>query len=267
MTDDDHGDPRPPVDVGGGVSWLDTCYPMAERHHHVSPYLLQGPEGWILVEAGSIVHQDELRERIEGVTDGRGPDAAVLSHYDLPHVANARAFREVWDFELYTSFSGTSANPEALGMGPSTGCMHEETREICGRTLTFPWPPLVDAAHSMWVYDHAAKAMFAADMGHYHLPGACNRVIDSIGELPELPEIRAYDEDALPFTRYLDPGKIRDAFRRLRETYDIEVWAPVHGTPIVGADPIETYHERHVEAIEATRATDASSRSPSGEGS
>jgi flavorubredoxin len=222
---------------------------MEKRHHHISPYVLAGSEGYILVEAGSIEHQDQLRERIEELTSGEGIDAAILSHYDLPHVANARAFRDVWDFDLYTSFSGTSANPEALGMGPSTGCMHEETREICGRRLTFPWPPLVDAAHSMWVYDHDAKTMFAADMGHYHDPSACQTVIDADRHICDVSDIRAYNEDALPFTKYLDAERMSKAFADLRERYDIEIWAPVHGNPIVGSNRIETYHERHVAAI------------------
>jgi hypothetical protein len=249
----------PSIEVVPDVHWLDTCYPMAERHHHVSPYLLDGPDSWLLVEAGSMVHQDALAERIDVVTGDDGPTAAVLSHYDLPHVANARAFRERWDFDLYTSFSGTSANPETLGMGPSIGVHHEETREICGRTLSFPWPPLVDAAHSMWVYDHAAKTMFAADMGHYHLPGECRDVQYTHDALVEVPEIRAYNEDALPFVKYLDPAKMHAAFADLREAYDIEVWAPVHGNPIVGVDLIETYHDRYVDAIAATKTAAESS--------
>jgi flavorubredoxin len=246
-------DAVPPIEVVADVHWLDTCYPMAERHHHVSPYLLECPDGWVLVEAGSLVHQAELTARIDAVTDGEGPTAAVLSHYDLPHVANARAFRDTWDFELYTSFGGTSANPEALGMGPSTGLHHEETREICGRTLSFPWPPLVDAAHSMWVYDHATKTMFAADMGHYHLEGTCRDVQDTRESLVAVPEIRAYNEDALPFVKYLDPEKMRDAFATMRDAYDVDVWAPVHGNPIVGASLIETYHDRYVDAIASTK--------------
>jgi flavorubredoxin len=249
---------KPVVGLPGGVSWLDTCYPMERQHHHISPYLLEGPDGTVLIEAGSIEHQDQLVERIEALLGSEGIDAAILSHYDLPHVANARAFRDRWDFDLYTSFSGTSANPETLGMGPSTGCMHEETREICGRTFTFPWPPLVDAAHTMWVYDHEAKVMFTGDMGHYHEPGACRQVIDQESEMVTIEEIRAYNEDALPFTKYLDPAKMRAAFAEMREQYDVEIWAPVHGNPIVGSSLIELYHDRYVEAIAATH--DAATR-------
>jgi len=242
----------PAVELPGGVHWLDTCFSMDRQHHHISPYLLEGPYGSVLIEAGSMVHQDQLIERIEAHTGSEGIDAAILSHYDLPHVSNARAFRETWDFDLYTSFSGTSANPETLGMGPSTGCMHDETRDICGRTFTFPWPPLVDAAHTMWVYDHDAKAMFTGDMGHYHESTACRTVVDGSSDPVSVDAIRAYNEDALPFVKFLDPEKMRDAFAAIRSEYDVEVWAPVHGNPIVGTGPIEEYHERYVEAIEAT---------------
>jgi len=242
----------PAIDLPGGLAWLDTCYPMERAHHHISPYLLDGPDGWILVEAGSMVHQDRLVERIESVCGPEGVDAAILSHYDLPHVANARAFRDRWEFDLYTSFSGTSANPETLGMGPSIGCHHEETREICGRRVTFPWPPLADAAHTMWVYDHEAKAMFAGDMGHYHDPGACRSVVDDPTAMVSVDAIRRYNEDALPFTGLLDPEKMRAALAELRSAYDVEVWAPVHGNPIVGASLVERYHEQYVEAIRAT---------------
>lgn len=247
MTDDTAA-----VELPGRVRWLDTCYPMEQRHHHISPYLLEGSDGTVLVEAGSLEHQEKLVERIEALLGPEGIDAAILSHYDLPHVDNARHFRSIWDFDLYTSFSGTSANPETLGMGPSTGCMHEETRTICGRTFTFPWPPLIDAAHTMWVYDHEAKAMFAGDMGHYHEPDACRQLVDDEASMVTVDEIRAYNEDALPFVKYLDPEKMREAFAEMRDQYDVELWAPVHGNPIVGADIIETYHERYVEAIAAT---------------
>lgn len=241
------------VDLPGGVRWLDICYPMEQQHHHISPYVLEGPEGSVVVEAGSIEHQEEIVERIEALVGEEGIDAAILSHYDLPHVANARKFHQIWDFDLYTSFSGTSANPETLGMGPSTGCMHDEMREICGRTFTFPWPPLVDAAHTMWVYDHDAKAMFTGDMGHYHDPDACQLVVDDPAKMISVDDIRAYNEDALPFTKYLDPTRMRDALAELREQYEIEIWAPVHGNPIVGESLIETYHERYIEAVVATR--------------
>lgn len=247
----------PAVELPDGVYWVDQCYEMAERHHHISPYLVDAPEGYVLVDTGAIEHQDVLRERIGEVVGEAGVAAAVFSHYDLPHVANARAFREVWDFDLYTSFSGTSASPEALGMGPSTGVMHDETREVCGRTLSFPWPPLVDAAHSMWVYDHGSKTMFVADMGHYHWPGDCRAVCRSVEDLPSVEDIRAYNEDALPFVKYLDAEKMRGAFEELVEAYDVEVWAPVHGNPIVGASTIDAYLDRAVEAIAETAAASA----------
>jgi flavorubredoxin len=227
---------------------------MEQRHHHISPYVIEGPKGTVLVEAGSLEHQEELVSRLEETLGSNPVDAAILSHYDLPHVANARHFRDIWEFDLYTSFSGTSANPETLGMGSSVGCMHDETKTICGREFTFPWPPLVDAAHTMWVYDREAKAMFAGDMGHYHEPDACQQIIDEPGKMVGVDAIRAYNEDALPFVRYLDPAKMREAFAEMRTQYDIEVWAPVHGNPIVGTDLIETYHERYVEALAATHA-------------
>lgn len=246
-------DNTPAVNLPGGIRWLDTCYPMEQRHHHISPYLLDGPEGPVLVEAGSLEHQNALIECIEALVGPEGINAAILSHYDLPHVANARKFYEIWDYDLYTSFSGTSANPETLGMGPSTGCMHDETRKICGRTITFPWPPLVDAAHTMWIYDHEAKAMFTGDMGHYHASDACRSVIDDPADMVSVDDIRSYNEDALPFTKYLDPAKMGDALAELREQYDLEIWAPVHGNPIIGSSLIESYHERYVEAITLTR--------------
>ena len=244
-----------PVEIGDGIHWINTCYSTEQHHHHISPYVVEGPDGYVLIETGSIEHQDEIRERVEALTGESGVDAAILSHYDLPHVANARAFREAWEFDLYTSFSGTSANPKMLGMGPSVGCMHEEPREIGGRIFDFPWPPLVDAAHSMWVYDTSSQTIFAADMGHYHVDGACADIIDTEAEMVSVEEIRAYNEDALPFTKYLDPASMRDAFAELREQYEPEVWAPTHGNPIVGSELIELYHDRYVAAIESTRAT------------
>jgi flavorubredoxin len=225
---------------------------MEKKHHHISPYLIRTPVGNILIEAGSLVHQDELKDRINRIVGDDSVSAAVVSHYDLPHAANVAEFRKEWGFELYTSFEGTSASPESLGMGTSHRCTHDADMEILDRRFNFPWPPLVDAAHSMWVYDYKSKTLFAADMGHYHRPGDCDKMWEESDD--SLDNIKEYLEDALPFVKYLDSKKMEGAFEDLLNKYDIENIAPVHGTPIIGDRDVARYLEIYVDAIDAIRA-------------
>lgn len=239
----------PAVELGDGVLWVNQCYEMDTKHHHISPYIVRAPGGNILIEAGSLVHQNILKDRINQIVGDDSVSAAIVSHYDLPHAANVADFRNEWNFELYTSFEGTSASPESLGMGSSHRCTHDADKTILDRKFNFPWPPLVDAAHSMWVYDYKSKTLFAADMGHYHAPENCDKSWQESND--SLDNIQEYLQDALPFVKYLDAKKMEDAFEELLEQYDIENIAPVHGTPIMGHKNVLRYLDIYTEAIDA----------------
>lgn len=238
----------PAVQLSDDVLWINQCYEMETKHHHISPYLIKAPGGNILIEAGSIIHQDILKNRINQIVGDDSVSAAIVSHYDLPHSANVADYRDEWDFELYTSFEGTSATPESLGMGTSHRCTHGADKTVLDRKFNFPWPPLVDAAHSMWVYDYKSKTLFAADMGHYHAPEDCSKMWEESDN--SLEDIKDYLQDALPFVKYLDTNKMEDAFDELLDEYDIENIAPVHGTPVVGNKNVEKYLEIYTKAID-----------------
>jgi len=236
------------VRLNDSVLWVNQSYEMDNgQHHHISPYLIEAPEGYVLIESGSIEHQDVLLERLDSIVGDSGISAAILSHYDLPHVANARVFRDKWDFNLYTSFSGGSTTPESLGMGKSIKCTHGESMKIAGEQFNFPWPPLVDAGHSMWVYHETSKTLFVADMGHYHRPGEGSILWNE--KEHRVTSMTDYMNDALPFTKYLDTAKMQDAFNILLNEYEVEYLAPVHGNPVAGSDEVSKYMDYYIKAI------------------
>lgn len=235
--------------LGDDVRWIDECYGFPGGHHHIAVYLIRHGEEYILVDAGAAEHRADIESRIDRITGEADPSAMILTHSDLPHVANVKAFRERWDLELHSSFAGSASSPEALGMGPANVCSLGETKRVLGRRFSFPWPPLVDAAHSMWIFDHATGTMFMADVGHYHRPGSCTAVWDGSDWDVDVELVVDYLRDALPFVHFLDPEKVAGAFERLLDEYEVRCLAPIHGNPVVGERNVEAYVSRYVEAI------------------
>ena len=101
------------IDLGGGVSWVHESFPETHGHIHVSVYLVDAPEGAILMDSGSFHHRQRLADRISDATAGRGVGAIILSHSDYPHSGNIPAFRRDWgDFEIVAS----CGDPELQGL-------------------------------------------------------------------------------------------------------------------------------------------------------
>lgn len=237
MSDPDHA-----VDAASGahvrtlddqVEWFGHCHDeeRPDLHLHLSQYLVETADGTVLVDAGAghgTELVDALRERVDDL------DAVLLTHAILPHTGGLAALRESFPDATVVS---TSAIPPAVGIEDAAPAVVNDTEEIAGDTFTFIDPLLTDVVVSTWVYHHGSGTMFTAEgVGHYHAPGECTRrSVDYPDGIPAA-HVRAFAADKLRFLEYVDPGKLAIAFDTLREEYDVERFAPVHGNPVERSD-------------------------------
>lgn len=235
------------VQLTPDVHWINQCYEENGVHEHVSVYLVQEGDRYILVDSGSFYHEERIATSIETATDGRGLDALVLSHSDYPHSGNIRSFMDKWqNVELVAS----SGSPEAQGL-PSTAtkCEIGGSLEILGRQFSFIDPPLADRSHTTWIYDHGSNVLFTADgFGSHHRPGNCDETSATLDGGIAFEDIYTYHRDTLVWLRYVEPQKIEDALRSIFDEYEIAYVAPVHGHPIAG-DDLDQYMDRLMRAV------------------
>lgn len=225
--------------LGDGLDWLSTCHADERegRHLHLSQYLVETAEGNVLVDAGA-GHGDELvdalRDRIDEL------DAVLLTHAILPHTGGLASVREAFPEATVVS---TSPIPPAVGIEDAAPAVINDTETIAGDRFTFIDPLLTDVVVSTWVYHHPSGTMFTAEgIGHYHAPGECTRrSVDYEDGIPRA-YVREFAADKLRFLEYVDPAKLEIAFDTLREEYEIERFAPIHGNTVERAD-VEGYLE------------------------
>lgn len=215
------------------VTWFGTCHDdeREDLHLHLSQYLVETADGNVLVDAGA-GHDtglvDTLRERVDDL------DAILLTHAILPHTGGLAELREAFPEATVVSTSGI---PPAVGVEDATPAIINDTEELAGDTFTFIDPLLTDVVVSTWVYHHDSGTMFTAEgVGHYHAPGECARRSTDYPDGIPREHLRAFAADKLRFLEYVDHEKLRIAFGTLREEYDIERFAPVHGNPVERQD-------------------------------
>ena len=237
------------VGVTDGVRWIEQCYPHGDRHEHVSCYLVDAPEGAVVVDSGSFYHREAIEAAVEGATGGVGPSAIVLSHSDYPHAANVRTLKEE-GVELVAS----SADPEAQGLPDARKSSIGDRMDVCGRAFTFIDPPLADRSHTTWIYDHGDGVLFTADgFGHYHRPGECDRLSSDFDDGIRPVDVHDFHADNLAWLQYVEPSKVEAALRAILDAFDVRAVAPVHGNPIVG-EGVGAYLEALLDAIETIAA-------------
>jgi flavorubredoxin len=227
------------VDLSPAVTWISTCHDHGDRHEHVSVYLLDAPEGYVLVDSGSFHHREKIRRDVRAATDGAGIDAIVLSHSDYPHSANVDPLRREWENVEVVASSGAPAAqglPESARKADIGGSL-----AVRGRTLRFLDPPLADRSHTTWILDPAGGTLFAADgMGSYHRPGEC--VATSADRSIPYASVLAFHRDTLPWLRYVDPETLEAVLAEMVTGESVERIAPIHGTPILAGD-LDAYLE------------------------
>ena len=222
------------VTLVGDVEWIAECYPVEDRHLHVSLYLIRAAGGNIVVDSGSFYHRESIEARLTAATAGRGIQALILSHSDYPHSGNIPSFRAEWgDFEIVAS----CADAGIQGLPYARRSRIGETLEVLGRRFTFLDPPLADRSHTTWIYDRESRIMFVADgFGNYHEPGACRLLSPELEGEARTSEIHDFHRDALKWLRFVDPSKMSATLRRLFEEHPVSYVAPIHGNPIAAED-------------------------------
>lgn len=204
----------------------------AESHVHASVYLLEGPDGWILVDAGP-PDAAHVREAVADLTDGAGVEAVVMTHTNLPHAG------DIGQYEDARVYSATDIPPEFGDYGELWKLT--ETHDVCGREISFVKPPMTDHIYSLWLFDHDSGTMFTSEaLGNYHRPGRCDEVWDAPDRAIDAADVDAYCRDRLPWLQYVDPEAFRSTLLDRLDPYDVDWVAPSHGTPVAG-DHLETY--------------------------
>lgn len=233
------------VELTSSVDWLAHCYPHEGEHEHVSVYLIEAADGFVLVDSGSVYHRGEIRESVHEATGGEGVDSIILSHSDYPHSGNVSQLGAGTDeVELVAS----SGSPEQQGLPDARKATIGGDLTIQGQRFSFIDPPLADRSHTTWIYDHADGVLFTADgFGSYHERDRCEADSTDFenGVPPET--VYEYHRDNLMWLRYVDPGKLQRALADIFDSYDVRAIAPVHGHPIVG-DVIEPYLDAFYDA-------------------
>lgn len=219
------------VELAPGVHWLAECFEEDRGHLHVACYLIEAPAGPLLIDTGSYVHRGSLLEKIEAVTGGEAPAAIVMTHFDLPHSGNLRAFQRRWpDVELIVG----SPRPAVHGYPDAESRFRKPGPfEAAGRTLEFVRPPLADVVSTSWIVDRASGTMFTADgFGNFHAPDACDVVPVTPADRPADDDIVAYHAETLRWLEFVDRDLLVGHLGRLFETWPVERLAPTHGNPV-----------------------------------
>jgi flavorubredoxin len=234
------------IQLSDDVWWINENYDHGNTREHVSVYLIQHEDRFIIVDTGSFYHRKQITKTIEEITNGRGIDAIILSHSDYPHSGNIGAIQSEWNEVLLVASSGS---PAAQGLPPSAvQCTIGESMEVLDRTFSFIDPPLADRSHTTWIYDHGAGVLFTADgFGSFHEEDKGNFTSADMNDGIPYNNIYEYHKEALVWLRYVDPEKLREALERIFDTYTINWIAPVHGYPVAN-DDIEEYLNRLVRA-------------------
>lgn len=227
--------------------WIPTCEPVdgdPDRHVHASVYLLAGPTGWILVDAGP-PDATAIRTAVDELTDGAGVDTIVMTHTNLPHAGDIGAH----DARV---LSATDIPDEFGGYGEFWKL--DETHDVCGRAVSFIKPPMTDHVYSLWVFDHGTGTLFVSEaLGNYHRAGDCETVWDGPETAVDAIDLDDYCRDRLPWLQYVVPVKFRSTLERRLDGVPVELVAPSHGTPVAGRH-LDVYVDRLMAVTEAIAA-------------
>lgn len=240
--------PRPSgTRLAEGTLWINECFTLASGEHmHVSVYLVEAPDGHVVVDSGSFHHRERIASRLREATGGRGVSAVILSHSDYPHSGNIDAFRREWgDIDIVAS----SGAPDIQGLPYARRSRLGGTLEVAGRTFEFVDPPLADRSHTSWIHDRATGGLYTADgFGCHHSPGQCGWTAADFPGGIGTEALYRYHRYALSWLRYVDPARLRSAVDEVFDRRDVAFVAPIHGSPIPATE-LPTYLGRFADAV------------------
>lgn len=218
------------TELSEGAHWLHECYNLGDEHMHFSEFLFQSEEANVLVGIGPS-DWEELRAVVQDLTDGQGLDVVILTNAILPHTTNLAALLNEWEgIVLYSP----EVENEMMGMpGAAKFMKGNSTIEIEDQTFSAINPVMTDVVMTNWVFSHEFQVLVTAEgVGNYHPPGTCEETFGTIDEASFFDGLHRFHHDKLPPLELMDAEKIRSAFERIVDTYDIEYITPIHGTPI-----------------------------------
>ncbi len=239
------------VQLTEDVHWVGTCEDAGpDRHVHVSVYLIETGDGYVLVDAGP-PHETDIGDEVDRLTGGAGVDTLLLTHTNMPHTGHAHEYAD----RGVRVLSATDIPEEFGGYGELWN--RDETVELAGRAFSFPKPPMTDHVYSLWLYDHDSGVLFSSEaLGNYHPPSRCGAVWgarrggDEAGEWEvSRRDIEAFVRDRLPWVRYIAPEKLESTLRERLGGYDISYVAPGHGNPVAG-NHLDAYLDRLMDVVE-----------------
>lgn len=236
------------VKISDDTYWINECHEQEEDHVHISIYLIQHEDSYIIIDTGTNFHRETMQDQVRSLTDGAGPDVVVLSHNDLHHVGNVHAFRDlVQEVEVRLPYSGTTNYfPEDFGIGPAKQYNMGTAFDVRGREIRPIEPLLADRAAVSWTVDRESNILFSSDgFGHYHR-NYCNAT--SIRKKPSYDDILQYHKDTFKWLELINPAELMRYFDEILDVYDIKVIAPAHGSPIMEGD-IPDYRRQFEEVV------------------
>ena len=231
------------VQLTEDVHWVGSCEDAGEsRHVHVSVYLIDTGDEYVLVDAGP-PHETDIGDEVDRLTGGAGVDTLLLTHTNMPHTGHAREYAD----RGVRVLSATDIPEEFGGYGELWN--RDETVDLAGRAFSFPKPPMTDHVYSLWLYDHGSGVLFSSEaLGNYHPPGRCEAVWDELGDEVSRAEVEDYVRDRLPWVRYVAPEKLESTLRNRLDGYDVSYVAPGHGTPVAG-EHLDAYLDRLMDVV------------------
>jgi flavorubredoxin len=238
------------IQLTDDVYWLNPCYDAGDRHVHNASYLVYNDEsGNFLVDTGAFSGAEAITDDIAEITDGEGISSIILTHPDLPHAAN------LWDLydesiEIVTTIAATDSQglfPWGQGLRKMiTG----NDMSVENRTVHAVPAPLMDRPNTIWIYDRQSGVFFTVDgFGHHHSSGECDLTSDQLPDGISVEDIRDYNQNNLPWLRFVEPEKLAVGLKQLLDRFDPTWLAPAHGNPVHSTD-IQEYLDRFTEGVE-----------------
>jgi len=232
---------RVPRELAPGVFWLGGCTaaPFADRilHGYSSPFLVQGEDASLLVEAGHPAELWVVEQQLDMLRSRGGPPLRYVfaTHQEPPHSSGIgrilRAYPEallcgaVQDYHLVFPGLEDRFRPMAAG----------ESIDLGGGEFKLVDAVIRDLATTLWGFDTTRHVLFPGDSfahSHYHQAGQCQRTAEEVPELDIPDQTALFAELALYWTRFSDIEPYIDGLQRMLTELDVRLIAPAHGCPI-----------------------------------
>jgi len=216
------------TETGAVPPWYD-----GDRGVHATnnAYLFRGEET-LLFETLSSMATDQILREVDELLDGRGLDYLVLSHTDTPHCANTT--------ELLSAHPETTLVVPGYGQPGDLYYLDDALTVTAGDQfdlgryhLDVCEATFLDAAKSLWLYERSTGTLFTVDwLGCPHYNDECLQFAEESGHPPSVERLEQFHSRVFFWFEYVDPERTDAAMDDLLATYDPDVLAPAHGTPV-----------------------------------